>query len=281
MPKDLYYRATTSGTKDYPESPDQEEVPLSDYRLSETASIHEFIAGDGDVLAVGGMGSAGKTHALRDLHKRYPYGFFDAQGNLGSGNPSFRDQWDEKFFPRAIAHITGKAIGNALRDDGPITAPKCIMIDESAVLYNPRAKDKMPAIVEALLEIHGKVVLVGGGNHHTADEQIELIIDNLPTGLSVSTLAFRNKPLSVRQAAELIELERRHSGQSITEEAARQAAGIYIDYFRIARRVWRTANIIIRGNKRALLENVREDLMPDECYERAIKLQAESFDAKA
>ncbi|MBT4917753.1 hypothetical protein HN709_04590 [Candidatus Peregrinibacteria bacterium] len=278
MPEDLYYQATESGTKVYPDSPDSEEVPLADYRAAEVAAIHEFVSSDSDVLVMGGMGAASKTHILKVLHGAYPYSLYDSQSHIGS-RPSFYDHWSDDDYARAIEYIVRNSKKYGDYRDVPIDSPACLMIDECPTLYAAEARDKVAPIVEALLSTYGKIVMVGGGARNTEEEQAALIAETLPSGLSVDTFNFRNKPLNTRQTAELIFIRMNEIGRPVSMDDAIKAASVYIDYFRLARRVWMSVDDVFDRDKYSFLGNLRESQMPDACIRIAKQLQAEVYDS--
>lgn len=274
---ELYYQATGSGTRFQSAELDPEDVGMRDFCKTEETAVLDFMEGRNRILVMGGMSSTSKTFILSNLAEERDLDFTDFH-SVGK-------------FTEATSRIGADAVVKAVLDERykKNTGAKALILDEGmAGMLNDGSsglREGMDEVIRKLLDIYPHVVIIGGGQQFTSDEQTERIAGVLPGDLTVETRSFLFKHPNNRQTADLLQrvkmgLDRARVGQEnpeklIHREIAEIMAEVFIKYFRISRRLLFGGGMLFNNpsDVSSVRDNLLTSIMPDECRQAAWEIQ--------
>lgn len=266
----LFYKTKKSKTVFHAEESDPEDIGLADYRAMERQKVLDFLQGDSRIMVIGGVSGTSKSFMLGQMAKSNGLHWYDMYGTE-SGIREARYPAYSDYTSQALREmITQEAETDQRSGDGS----SGIVIDEGTkFVYTPEITPMVRGMIEELLNRYGKIIVLGGGNSHTSEEQTDMIADLMPEGVGLEKLPFLLKTLNIRQTMELMRLRfaRSKNMEMPSDEILEIIAGSYLGYFRLIRRVWLSCGNIVRGNLNDMC--LRESIMPDECFDRACDLQ--------
>jgi hypothetical protein len=256
-----YYQATVSKTIFYPEDADPDDCGLDDYKRSEVEAVRDFIHSESNLLVVGGISGAGKSHLLRCvIAPTASFDFYDLQ-NLGRSPLREAGCADvAKCVRDMVTHVDE-------RPEGMI--PKGIILDEGPVLAKEETSDNLRAVIDELLNMYPKVIIAGGDSKFTGAEQIEIITGCMPADAKIENLIVLIQTLNPKQGAELLVQRSKQIGRNLGPELARAISESVMPYFRMPRVLHSlhcypdcTGEYKVHGSG-----IIRSGIMPDEVYD--------------
>lgn len=181
----MSYQAKISETSFEAEAEDGEGTKLFDYRRPDKEVIAKFIAeGREDVMLVGGISGAGKTHALKEMLAPADQLFVTvSQAEDGQSLPTLTDR-----NLRCVFLDEGMRFMDAL--------------DHGEEIIVRRVEEFITRLIRRKI----KVVITGGGRGYTGQEQIDLLAQYmLPQSASYTSHDFKLKTLNLIQTIELVQ----------------------------------------------------------------------------
>lgn len=275
MLPEYYYKTTASGTKFESIEPDAEPTGLNSFNEKQEEAAKKFSSGQGDILVMGGIGGIGKTYTLKRLARASGFDFVDFH-SVRKHICSIDELGAKKVAKKIIDNrILRSESANLLILDEGISG---IIADEQVKL-----RSRMDEVIHELLEKYPKLIILGGGNAYTSDEQTEMIADALPKTLDITTHPFPFKNLNLKQTADLAQRSKLGIFQDrvatpeelLSREFAEFIARLSLRYFRLFRVIIKMAGIPARSEFELynLERNMRTLIMPDDVFQKAWEIQ--------
>lgn len=278
MEESEFYYQTRSGTRFQSVEPDPEDVGLENYRQAEVTAALDFLRSDNRVLAMGGISSTGKTFTLYNLAKDQGLDFLDSQSVAGLG---------EMVDDIGLETVVGKMLD---KRDVRSEEPKALVLDEGMSLL---ARGKPDEIIRKLLDRYPHLIIAGGGEDMTGEEQTQRIAESLPANLDIATQSFAFKNLNARQSTDLLQRIRfprvsrtptrdLDPKKLIQREIAELMAKIYMPYFRINRPMLKTGGALMEESLDVnyLKTNLGFGTNIFACFDEAWKIQEQMIRAR-
>lgn len=279
---EFYYQATKSGTRFRSVEPDPEDVGMEDFRKTEVEAVLAFLESENQVLVMGGMSAVSKTFTLRNLAKDHSLDFVNFH-SVGQHT-------------RRVDEIGAEDVAEEIMKERTVNGEplKALIMDEGAagILSNDGSglRRRMDDVILKLLDFYPHIVIAGGGDQFTSEEQTQRIAEVLPVNMTVETCPFLFKNTNIRQAADLLQrinlyrlcterISEVDPSKLIHRDIAQVMAEIFIQYFRISRNLLIAGNLLFRNLndfnaiRSALMSNFFMRIMPHECRQAAWQIQ--------
>ncbi len=265
MDAELYYQAAISKTKFSSDEPDPESIGLDDFHKPEEEAVLDFAGSKDEILVMGGLSGVGKTHTLVESAVRAGFDFLDL-------------------------HLSGRHI-NAVGELGANRAVQLILNDRRVESKNPQVfvmdeglsgilnresaspKNGIDGIIRELLKIYPRIVIAGGGDGFTGQEQTEMIAKALPKDLKISTHTFPTRSLNTLQTIDLVQRapygifqfgKKDDPEKMLPREVSETIAKIIIQYFRMFRPIIKiTLGLIRNSHESEIIDNL---MLGNNCY---------------
>lgn len=279
---EFYYQATKSGTRFRSVEPDPEDVGMEDFRKAEAEAVLAFLKSRNQVLVMGGMSSTSKTFTLRNLAKDHRLDFVDFHSvgqHTGRVDEIGAEAVAEKISKKRT--VNGEPLKALIMDEGVAG----ILSDDGSGL-----RHRMDDVIRKLLDTYPHIVIAGGGDQFTSEEQTQRIAEVLPVNMTVETCPFLFKNPNIRQVADLLQRINlyRLCAERISEvdplklihrDIAYVMAEFFIQYFRISRNLSIVGNLLFRNSndfnaiRSDLMSSFFMRIMPTECRQAAWQMQ--------